>query len=257
MNAAEAYQAFDQLPDAPVDFLAWAASRWGLSGAVKIMDIGCGPGRLLVPMWDLCWSVTGLEPHPEYFQEAQRVASRRSGIEVRNGGLLDLEDHEAYDVIACINDSYHYLLTLEDRRSGLDRMFRAIRQGGAIVLDMANFLWILRHYQSPEPKTIPFKGGQLTRTILHTIDFHQARFIHTDQFCHVDDEGRASEIETTHALAIITFPEVAHLLREVGFVDLEVYPSLRSRSEGPLQGPRMVIAARKPRPPNPSLSGDK
>lgn len=220
MNEAEAYRAFHLPSDAPVEFLSWAATRWGLSGVVRIMDVGCGPGRLLIPLCDLGWSVTGLEPHSEYFQEARRVAATRSSIEVRHSGLLDLDDHDTHDIIACINDPYQYLLTPDDRRSGLRRMFRALRKGGAMVLDMANFLWILKNSRTSEPTTIPFNGGELTRTILHTIDYHHARWIHTDEFCHVDSDGRISRIETTHTLAIITFPEVADLLREAGFRDL-------------------------------------
>lgn len=246
ITEADLYSAFDTSEAPAAEFLRWKANECGASGAVRALDVGCGPGRLLRALHQFGWLVTGLEPHPSYFEAAARIAATTPGIEVRRGGFADIEDRCAFELIAAINGPFQYLLTLDERRSALERMFHALAPGGVVVIDLANFLCILKNYIPPRPQTVPFRGGQLVRVMEHAIDFHEARFAHRDRFEFIDCDGKTSIREATHVFAMLSFPEISSLARAAGFADLRTYRSLSSRHEESLDGPRIVVCARRP-----------
>jgi hypothetical protein len=91
-----------------------------------------------------------------------------------------------------------------------------------VVIDLANFLYILKNYIPPRPQTVP------------------------DRFEFIDCDGKTWTWETTHVFAMPSFPEISSLARAAGFVDPRTYRSLLSRHEENLDGPRIVFSARKP-----------
>lgn len=226
ITEADLYTAFD-LPEGPaVEFLVWKANECGLTGALRVLDMGCGPGRLLPALRGLGWRMTGLEPHPPYFEAAARIAEVTPGIEVRCGSFSDIDDRGAFELIAAINGPFQYLLTPDDRRTAME----------------------LRHYTPPSSQTVPFRGGRLTRMMEHTVDFHEARFTHRDRFELVGHDATTRTWEATSIFTMVSFPELSSLARSAGFVDLRTYRSLASRRKETLDGPRIVLCARQPTP---------
>jgi SAM-dependent methyltransferase len=73
-DEAELYCAFDSDPAPVVDFLRWLASVHELPSPPHVLDIGCGPGRLLLPLSRLGWHVVGMEPNEAFFTYAKTVA---------------------------------------------------------------------------------------------------------------------------------------------------------------------------------------
>lgn len=59
-----AFYHFDS--ESVVGFLKWLATSYGLSGRLSVLDLGCGPGRVLGPLADCGWQVTGCDPDRDY-----------------------------------------------------------------------------------------------------------------------------------------------------------------------------------------------
>ncbi len=49
-----------------VEFLRWLTRSYGLVAPLSVLDVGCGTGRMLVPLAEVGWNMTGLEPRAEY-----------------------------------------------------------------------------------------------------------------------------------------------------------------------------------------------
>src|SRR5467141_718846 len=61
-------------------FLEWLAQHRGLGSAVRVLDIGCGPGRMFAAFKALGWAVASVEPQAD-FHEAALQAARNAGCE--------------------------------------------------------------------------------------------------------------------------------------------------------------------------------
>ena len=243
MRLGELYMASDADPAPIVEFVRWLAESYGLPQPLHVLDAGCGPGRLLGPLERLRWRVTGMEPNPDFFAAARRFAESSRRVDVVQGGFLDVDQAEEFDLVVAINSSFAHLLVPAERAEALRRIHDALRPGGVVFIDLPNFVWILRNYRQPEPYTFTAQGETVTLVRRHEIDFHEAAFITTDDY--VFEDGRVGD-RLVHAYGMATLPELRYHLEEAGFIDLRTFNGYASRADDRVSGPRMLIAARRP-----------
>lgn len=241
---SDLYRAFDSDPAPIVAFLEHLTGMYGLSQPLRALDIGCGPGRLLGPLERLRWEVTGMEPNPEFVAAARSLAASSRRVTVRRGGFLDLQDQESFDLAAAINSSFAHLVAPSDRGDAVQRIFEALRPGGVVFLDLPNSLWILANYQAPAPHASTVQGLEVTLHRRQEIDLHDALIITTDEYIFAGE--RRPRVELVHTYGIFGFPEIRHHLREAGFEDVRTFNGYHSRAPERLDGPRMLVTARKP-----------
>lgn len=100
----------------------------------RLLDIGCGNGRLLWLARQRGWTVQGLELSPEM----ARHAAERVGCPVLARDFLQLEpeaaEREAFDVVSL----RHVLEHLPEPRRAMDRISALLRPGGLLLVEMPN-----------------------------------------------------------------------------------------------------------------------
>ncbi len=79
---AAAYYDRGRLPNAPGLADAFG-NALGLDGRGRLLDVGCGPGTVTLPLAGLFQEVVGLDADPGMIQEAQRLASERGVMNAR------------------------------------------------------------------------------------------------------------------------------------------------------------------------------
>jgi SAM-dependent methyltransferase len=231
-------------------FLEWLAARRGLAAPIRLLDVGCGPGRMFPAFRALGWEVASMEPDAD-FREAAIVAATAAGYEPpRAGGFLEIDAVERFDLVTAINDPFSHMLTGRDRADALRRVFRALRPDGVLLLDVPNFLWILKHYRAPEPMRTAVPGGEVHLRREHLLDFHAAVFTTVEHYDLIRD-GEHHPSSKSHAYAMTTLPELAHHLESAGFAGLETYGSWDARDVERIEGSRLIVSA--VRPPSPQL----
>ena len=60
--------------EAVAAFLAWLAQHRELGPQVRVLDVGCGPGRMFAEFGTLRWSVSATEPNPDFHEAASQAA---------------------------------------------------------------------------------------------------------------------------------------------------------------------------------------
>ena len=232
-------------------FLEWLAARRGLGTPVRVLDVGCGPGRMFPAFRALGWEVAAMEPDADFDEAAALAAAAAGCAPPRRGGFLEIDAVERFDLVAAINDPFAHMLTGRDRAAALDRVFRALRPHGVVLLDVPNFLWILKNYRPPEPMRAALPDGEVHLRREHHLDFHAAVFTTVEHYDLVR-AGESRPSSKAHAYAMTTLPELAYHLEQAGFVGLESYGSWDARDAERIEGSRLILSAVRPGPSRPA-----
>lgn len=241
---SDLYSASDADPAPIVAFLRALAEGYGLPQPLHVLDLGCGPGRLLAPLERLRWQVTAMEPDAGFVAAAQALARSSRRVRVRRGGFLELDEDREFDLVAAINSSFAHLRLPAERAEALGRIHDALRPGGVVCLDLPNLPWLLKHFRQPEPYAFTALGHPVTLLRRHEVDFHDATVTTTDRYVFADDGH--PEVGFVHTYGMTTLPELRHQLDEAGFDDVRTFNGYDARADERLDGPRMLLAARRP-----------
>jgi SAM-dependent methyltransferase len=244
LDLADLYDAYDTDGQSVVEFLEWIVARYGIRVPPRILDVGCGPGRLLGPLASLGWEVVGLEPDPSYRARATRIAESL-GATVIAGGFADIEGEEAFDLILGMNGSFAHLLTPDERAEGLARCRRALRKGGALILDLPNLLRILHEYQVPKDRQVSSSDARITLSRHHSVDYEAATFTTHETYAVEESNGRRWIAAKDHVYSIMALPDLRYLLERQGLGKIELFHSISDREGGRI-GERMLMIARVP-----------
>ena len=119
----------------PREFLGSVVDRLGLDGTGRLLDLGCGTGRLTIPLSVYFEEVVALDPEPEMLEEA-RIQLREgagSNIRWRLAGSAEL-DRLAPEVgsfrLATMGNAFHWM----DRDETLRALDRMVVPGGGIAV---------------------------------------------------------------------------------------------------------------------------
>lgn len=120
-----------------VDFYLEQAHRWG----GPVLDLGCGTGRIGIPLAEQGFDVVGLDLSAAMLRIAERkrasltpeVAGRLTFV---NADMTDFDLDRTFALIVTPSRSFQFMLTPTAQRSALASIRRHLRPDGAVVLDL-------------------------------------------------------------------------------------------------------------------------
>ncbi len=111
--------------------LQWLAREVALSPVSRVLDLGCGPGSLSLPLAGLAGTVIAIDPDAAMIAAGEKAALA-AGLEIawRVGSSFDLSADLAPLDLVTIGRAFHWM----DREATLARLDELVRPGGAIAL---------------------------------------------------------------------------------------------------------------------------
>jgi len=103
-----------------------------LPPASRILDVGCGYGRLAVPLAVAGHRVEGLDLSPTMIEAAQENAAA-AGVRIPFvvGSMTDLPyDDASFDIVLCLWSAFHELLEVGAQTAAIGEMWRVLAGGG-------------------------------------------------------------------------------------------------------------------------------
>lgn len=105
----------------------------------KVLDIGCGNGRILESLKDKKISYLGIDSSEKLIQ----IAKQRYGVldkrQFKKGDFLEFESQEKYDVIFMIA-FLHHIPSKKLRQKTLQKAFKMLKKEGFLIISVWN-LW--------------------------------------------------------------------------------------------------------------------
>jgi SAM-dependent methyltransferase len=136
--------AYDALADAYDDFTAaFPHERWlaaleaiarehGLPGR-RVLDVGCGTGKSLLPLVARGYDVTGCDLSPAMLAHARAKAP---GVRLVEADMRALPDLGRFDLVQCLDDALNYLTAEHDLSAALRGFRRALAPEGLALWDV-------------------------------------------------------------------------------------------------------------------------
>jgi SAM-dependent methyltransferase len=123
-----------------------------------ILELGCGTGKLAIPLAEAGFSVVGLDNSPALLQFA---ANKSDDVRWVEGDMRRFELNEKFALIMLPSNNLGHLHTPEDFRGCIGSVKRHLRPGGVFVIDVfapnlklllrdADEEYVLDEYDNPE-----------------------------------------------------------------------------------------------------------
>jgi SAM-dependent methyltransferase len=125
--------------------ISWTLSF--LEGCGKVCDLGCGTGRLMLPLVDRGMEVLGVDLSWEMLRVArQRLCLPRAGVTLLRANLVELDSirDSAFDAAACLFSTLGMISGREARREVLRHAYRILVPGGRFLVHAHNYWHLLR-----------------------------------------------------------------------------------------------------------------
>jgi SAM-dependent methyltransferase len=228
------------------NFLVWAFREFARISVHRVLDAGCGTGRIALELAERGYDVTGIDKYGSMVRVAKKNA-RRTGVKVRfSRGSLEAPGLKGrYDAVCSIQDPFNYLLTERSLSKALSKIHMLIRPSGVLIIDTMNFASLYTVFKKRYRVSVKGKNWSLQKRVRHEIDDVNMLWYHY--------ESNAFKLKTKllrwserHLLRMWTLPELRTALEEHGFTKVHAFEAMKPRAkEAKRHANRLTIIANR------------
>lgn len=223
-----------------------------------VLDLACGTGRVLLPLAQAGYAVTGVDISPEMLERARAKASslalhHKPRLLLGDVRDLDIEPPTSFGLAIVALNSLMHLATQEEQRRALACAGAHLVPGGRLVFDLFN----------PDVVVDEAKDGQLFLHCLHYLGDTRSHLLHfqsprTDRagqtiqmhnyYDEIAPDGNVRRTLAPFRLRYLTQAEVRLLVPAAG-LELDAVYGDYDLSPFTTDSPRLVVVARRRRGP--------
>jgi SAM-dependent methyltransferase len=131
--------------------VAFLVAELGLRPGMRVLDVGCGPGRHALELARHGIEVHGVDLSPDFVGLARdAAAAERLPAMFEVADVRGLDIHAAFDAAICLCQGGFGLLGGADDAAVVGRIARAVRPGGAVAVTAFHSYFALRWQEEGE-----------------------------------------------------------------------------------------------------------
>lgn len=217
-----------------------------------MLEVGCGTGRVLLPLAKAGTRLTGLDVSPEMLARAHAkltAAGVADRVKLVRGDVREMALDERFRLTYIALNTFMHITTPEDQAKALRRIHAHLVAGGLLVLDLFN----------PHPDLLDDADGRLVHDFTRpgpsegalSTRFHSQRVDPSRQILEItffyDEQAADGTLRRTTApfeLYYFTRREVELLLASCGFAVENVYGSYELDAYW-AGSPKLIVVARR------------
>lgn len=197
-----------------------------------VLEVGCGTGRILLPIARAGISIVGLDPSHEMLEIGRRKISSQSPevqsrIELVEGDVRSIHLDRKFKLAIIPYRAFLHLLTVDDQIAGLENLHRHLEPGGRLVFNVFDPRYEAFVARSSALGEVVTRVQEFThpengrRVVLYnSVHYDRTAQLLIEQriFEELDDDGRVLDrVHATLRLRYVFRYEMEHLLARCGF----------------------------------------
>lgn len=225
---------------AEVDF---AVRVLRLASGARVLDVPCGFGRHSAELARRGYAAVGVDLSPYMLREARRAYRQGSHLRFIQEDMRRLAYRAEFDAVVCLFTSFGYF-TERENVATLERMARALRPGGRLLMD---------HRNPDYDVTLPTHSWREPRRglyVLWTLEVNPRTHVHEATWLIVSGgagrRGSPRVIRKRFRLRLWTLPQWRRRLRGAGLRLVRAYGDFSGRPFR-RESSRLLIVAERPR----------
>jgi SAM-dependent methyltransferase len=189
-------------------------SRLGLKPGATVLDVGCGLGLQVAELAARGYGSVGLDLSLAMLSRASEEAQARGlRINFLHADMRELTFDGNFDAVTCLGTTLGYFDDETNRRV-IERLLKALKPGGALLLDVVNRDHVIRS----QPNLIWFEGEGCVCMEESEFNYFTSR-LHVKRTV-ILENGR--QVEHEYALRLYSLHELGQLMNASGFRVTEV-----------------------------------
>lgn len=241
---------YGEFAEDEISFLLDVWKQYDVRVPARILDIGCGTGRFLVPLKEMGFNIQGIDNSEGMLAILKQKAKKKNlNPDVELLDFKDFETIEQYDSILAFY-SLIYLLSDEEIEIAFSKIYQLLRPAGVLIFNFFNVFeaWQgKKSWGSHVAKT--FESGHIRVEYHNTPEDLLRGVVKVEDFRFLNDGGRINSDYSVRRIRFFSMSEMRLFLRIVAFEDIRAYPGFIFRQIQPKnrKGFLVTMAARKPK----------
>ncbi|SNR98994.1 Ubiquinone/menaquinone biosynthesis C-methylase UbiE [Anaerovirgula multivorans] len=193
----------------------------------NILDIACGTGNYSISIAEKGFQVTSFDLDEGMVSEVKKKAKDKElQLAAFVGDMKILGKYfqeESFHIAFCIGNSLVHLTKLEEIQEALNQMYKVIKRGGHLILQIINYDRIIKYSIDGLP-TIEDKeqGVKFIRKYLYE---EEKRLIHFNTELIVTQGDRVESYTNSVPLYPLQSQQLIGMLQNAGFTKIQLYGS--------------------------------
>lgn len=216
-----------------------------------VLELGCGTGRILIPVAQAGLDVVGLDASADMLAIARgKLAARSADVQHRarlvHGDMRDFELGQRFSLVTIPYRAFLHNLSVDDQLRTLARVRRHLGEDGRLILNVFDptvRLLAAGHWSPPADRQREFRHPRTGNRVTIREDFRYdlERQLVDGAFVYDELDAGGHLVATTHAPLTLRYVfryEMEHLLARAGFRVDALFGDFR---RGPFQASREQI----------------
>lgn len=203
----------------------------------RVLDLGCGPGRVALQFARRGAHVTGVDLNQAYLDKA-RASAEHSGLDAQwvHADMRTYRSDAAFDIAVCLYNTFGYFTDDSDDARVLENIYESLAPDGHFVLDHLG-REICEHAISLDPYTETREG----LTVVHRAELRDGNSILHCEWDITNGERRDSFVTDQYVYSVKNLVE---LVSNAGFKTIECFGGYERSAYTP-ESDRLLLFASK------------
>ena len=195
----------------------------------KILDLGCGVGKFLVPLTSMNYEVTGVDISKAVLDECRiRLKKQNLNACLKNQSADEIDFSSQFDAVICLDSVICYLKSPEKIIKALKNVRKALKPGGKFFIENRNLISDLDFYSKPNVEIAETKTTKITYTSKNSYNKNSSIY-NIDINADVIKNDKNFSFVHSESLRFIPPEEMINFLKIAGFDIIKFLPDYEEK----------------------------